>query len=58
MAHKLGLKVIAEGVETIQQRDLLIEFGCVHAQGWLYKKALPLSDLIQLPKRLDAQEAA
>ena len=58
LAKALNLDITAEGVETIQQRDLLIQFGCVHAQGWLFKKALPLSDLIQLPKRLDAQEAA
>ncbi len=41
MAHKLGLKVIAEGVETEQQRDLLAAYGCDYAQGWLYSKAVP-----------------
>ena len=41
MAHKLGLKVIAEGVETELQRDILVGFGCDYAQGWLYSKALP-----------------
>ncbi len=41
MAHKLGLKVIAEGVETEQQRDLLSRYGCDYAQGWLYSKAVP-----------------
>lgn len=41
MAHKLGLKVIAEGVETEQQRDLLIEIGCDYGQGYLYAKPLP-----------------
>ncbi len=41
MAHKLGLKVIAEGVETAQQRDLLAAYGCDYAQGWLYSKAVP-----------------
>ena len=41
MAHKLGLKVIAEGVETEQQRDLLVAYGCDYAQGWLYSKAVP-----------------
>ena len=41
MGHKLGMKIIAEGVETKQQRDLLIDAGCDYAQGWLYTKALP-----------------
>ncbi|MEO6696758.1 MAG: EAL domain-containing protein, partial [Gammaproteobacteria bacterium] len=41
MAHKLGLKVIAEGVETKQQRDLLAAYSCDYAQGWLYSKAVP-----------------
>ncbi len=41
MAHKLGLKVIAEGVETEPQRDLLASYGCDYAQGWLYSKAVP-----------------
>ena len=41
MAHKLGLKVIAEGVETEQQRNLLAAYGCDYAQGWLYSEAVP-----------------
>ncbi|MFZ2541343.1 MAG: EAL domain-containing protein [Gallionella sp.] len=41
MAHKLGLKVIAEGVETEQQRDLLTSAHCDYAQGYLYSKPVP-----------------
>ncbi len=41
MAHKLGLKVIAEGIETEQQKDLLITIGCDYGQGYLFSKPLP-----------------
>jgi diguanylate cyclase (GGDEF)-like protein len=41
MAHKLGLKAIAEGVETQEQLDLLKAAGCNYAQGFLFSPALP-----------------
>ena len=46
MAHKLGVKVIAEGVETAQQLDLLKIAGCDYVQGFLFSKAIPLNELI------------
>lgn len=41
MAHCLGLNVIAEGVETEGQRDLLAAMGCDYVQGYLYAKPMP-----------------
>jgi diguanylate cyclase (GGDEF)-like protein/PAS domain S-box-containing protein len=41
MAHKLGVKVIAEGVETELQRDLLKKIGCDYGQGYLFSRPLP-----------------
>ncbi len=41
MAHKLGIKTIAEGVETEGQLSLLKSFGCDYAQGFLYSPAVP-----------------
>ena len=45
LGHSLGLSVIAEGVETIFQRDYLQALGCNEAQGFLYSPAKPAADL-------------
>ena len=44
MAHKLDLKVIAEGVETPEQRDLLAAAGCDYGQGYLFARPMPAAD--------------
>ncbi len=41
MAHKLGLRVVAEGIETAEQRDFLKAAGCDFGQGYFYSKPLP-----------------
>ena len=41
MAHKLGMQVIAEGIETIAQKELLIAAGCDYGQGFLFSAAVP-----------------
>jgi EAL domain-containing protein (putative c-di-GMP-specific phosphodiesterase class I) len=44
MARGLKLDVIAEGVETEAQRDLLAQLGCQRYQGYLYSKAVPADE--------------
>ena len=44
MGHKLGLKIIAEGIETEQQRQALLAAGCDYGQGYLFSCALPPDD--------------
>lgn len=48
MAHKLNMIVIAEGVETTQQLELLTEIGCDFAQGYLLSKPLPKDEFEKL----------
>ncbi|WP_312104388.1 GGDEF domain-containing phosphodiesterase [Lachnoclostridium sp.] len=48
MLAELGLDMIAEGVETKEQEQFLLECGCYKAQGYLYYKPMPLSDFEKL----------
>jgi diguanylate cyclase (GGDEF)-like protein len=45
LAHNLNLEVVAEGVENIEQLDMLRQFGCDQVQGYLISKAVPLAEL-------------
>ena len=45
MAHDLGLRVVAEGVETEEQRDFLAGAGCDFFQGYLFSPPVPAADL-------------
>jgi EAL domain-containing protein (putative c-di-GMP-specific phosphodiesterase class I) len=47
LAHSLGMKVTAEGVETRQTLALLASMGCDVAQGYLIGKPMPVADLIR-----------
>jgi diguanylate cyclase (GGDEF)-like protein len=44
IARGLGVAVIAEGVETEEQRRRLLAMGCRHAQGYLFGRAMPLDE--------------
>jgi diguanylate cyclase (GGDEF)-like protein len=50
MAHKLGLQVVAEGVETQQQYDILRRAGCDYGQGFLFGAAMPADEFEALLK--------
>ncbi|WP_018690450.1 putative bifunctional diguanylate cyclase/phosphodiesterase [Ahrensia kielensis] len=44
MTRDLGRTVLAEGVETVEQHELLAEFGCIEFQGYLYGKPMALAE--------------
>lgn len=52
LAGSMGMQVTAEGVESDAQRQTLIEMGCLRGQGWLFARALPLAQVLELPNRL------
>lgn len=47
MAHKLRLQVVAEGVETIAQRDFLLAQGCESLQGFLFSKPKSIMEFVE-----------
>ncbi len=48
MANKLGLGLLAEGVETREQVELLKSIGCDQVQGYYYAKPMPVEDFFEL----------
>jgi len=46
LAHALGLKVVAEGVDNEQQRQILVELGCDELQGYLFAKPMSARALL------------
>lgn len=59
MAQSLNLEVIAEGVETEEQRQLLSSNGCSHFQGYLFGKPVPITQFEQMliRRQSDARSA-
>ena len=54
LAHALDLVVVAEGVETEEQRKALVELGCDQLQGYLFARPVPEDELAGLIGRLAA----
>ncbi len=53
LSHQLQMRVIAEGVETAQQRDFLAQYGCDEMQGYLFSKPVPPAEIPALLERAD-----
>lgn len=52
MAHSLDINVIAEGVETAEQQQFLLDNGCTHYQGYLFSKPLPIDEFEALLRKI------
>jgi EAL domain-containing protein (putative c-di-GMP-specific phosphodiesterase class I) len=46
LGKRLGMRVLAEGIEVAAQWQTLVDMGCGEGQGWLYAPALPVDELI------------
>ena len=53
LAEELGLDCIAEGVETLEQFELLLDVGCRRVQGYLFARPMPAADAAAAARRLD-----
>ncbi|GAA4421190.1 sensor domain-containing protein [Acidovorax lacteus] len=47
LARSFGYRVIAEGVETVEQGQMLLQLGCSHAQGYCIARPMPLDDFVR-----------
>ncbi|MDR0751165.1 MAG: EAL domain-containing protein [Christensenellaceae bacterium] len=56
LGNQLGFNVIAEYVETEEQRNLLTELGCHIFQGWLYSPAIPINQLVDYVSKRNSKD--
>ena len=50
LAKRLKMRVVAEGVETAEQRDFLLQHECDQAQGFLFSRPVPMAELVEVLK--------
>jgi diguanylate cyclase (GGDEF)-like protein/PAS domain S-box-containing protein len=58
LAQNLGLDVIAEGVETLAQKEFLAQCGCHAYQGYLFSRALPAAQFVEFVRIFEAKQTA
>jgi diguanylate cyclase (GGDEF)-like protein/PAS domain S-box-containing protein len=58
LAHTLGLDVVAEGVETVEQMEQVRQLACPHAQGYLLSRPLPAERLIRFLTEARSRQSA
>ena len=59
LGRSLRLNVVAEGVETSQQQEFLVNDGCLIGQGYLFSKPLPANDFTRyVASRMDSSVMA
>lgn len=47
IAHKMGITIVAEGVETLEQKQILDDLGCEVFQGYYFYKPMPMKDVVE-----------
>ena len=55
MAHEIGIKTVAKGVETEEQVSFLRQSGCDYIQGYYYSKPLPEEEFVEFLEKADAE---
>ncbi|MEM9036277.1 MAG: EAL domain-containing protein [Actinomycetota bacterium] len=58
LAHRIGRRIVAEGVESVEQLSLLLEYGCDQAQGFLFSRPVPPEEAAATAAAPDAFDAS
>lgn len=58
LGNSLGMNVICEGIETVEEENLLLSLGCRYGQGFLNAKPMPVNDFISFFEKRNAEVAA
>ena len=57
LGHSLGMNVICEGIETVEEENLLLSLGCRYGQGFLNAKPMPVNDFVDFFEKRNAEVA-